>query len=519
MIGYGKRNQRRSSLLDRYGGQLGELVERDHAQAALLAAKQNAEDSAEQTRQAMRETENANQALREEIDQRLKALADLEYLANHDGLTDLPNRNLFNERLSQVLDRANRSGESVALMFMDLDHFKDVNDTLGHQVGDELLREVSRRLVACVRAEDTVARLGGDEFALVQVGLNYPVDANVQAQRILSKLSEPIHVGSHKLFTSGSIGITVFPGDSDTAEQLQKNADLAMYLAKEDQHNTFRFFDAELNAVVKRRSFLEQQLRNALEYDQLMVFYQPKVSIKTGLPVGAEALIRWLHPEQGMVSPAEFIPVAERTGIINQIGEWTLREACTQFKKWHDAGYDDMLLAVNLSAAQFNLRDIPSLIREVLDDVGYDAKKLELEITETAVMNDMRDAIDVLNQLHDIGVSLSIDDFGTGYSSLSYLRQLPVNRIKIDRSFIAEIDTTAAAAAIARAVVTLGQSLGLEVVAEGVETASQLQYLKDINCDEAQGFLYSRPVPPEEFELYIRESLAGQKSQSRSSLV
>ena len=264
MIGYGKRNQRRSSLLDRYGGQLGELVERDHARAALLAAKQNAEDSAEQTRLAMRETENANQALREEIDQRLKALADLEYLANHDGLTDLPNRNLFNERLSQVLDRAKRSGESVALMFMDLDHFKDVNDTLGHQVGDELLREVSRRLVACVRAEDTVARLGGDEFALVQVGLNYPVDANVQAQRILSKLSEPIHVGSHKLFTSGSIGITVFPGDSDTAEQLQKNADLAMYLAKEDQRNTFRFFDAELNAVVKRRSFLEQQLRNAL---------------------------------------------------------------------------------------------------------------------------------------------------------------------------------------------------------------------------------------------------------------
>ena len=506
MIGYGNRNQRRSSLLDRYGGQLGELVERDPDQAALLAAKQNAEVSAEQTRQAMRETENANQALREEIDQRLQALADLEYLANHDGLTDLPNRNLFNERLSQVLDRAKRSGESVALMFMDLDHFKDVNDTLGHQVGDELLREVGRRLVSCVRAEDTVARLGGDEFALVQVGLNYPVDANVQAQRILSKLSEPIHVGSHKLFTSGSIGITVYPGDSDTAEQLQKNADLAMYLAKEDQRNTFRFFDADLNAVVKRRSFLEQQLRNALEYDQLMVFYQPKVSIESGRPCGAEALIRWLHPEQGMVSPAEFIPVAERTGIINQIGEWTLRKACAQFKSWHDAGFDDLLLAVNLSAAQFNLRDVPVMVREILDDVGYDPSKLELEITETAVMNDMRDAVEVLNQLHDIGVSLSIDDFGTGYSSLSYLRQLPVNRIKIDKSFIAEVDTADAAAAIARAVVTLGQSLGLEVVAEGVETASQLQYLKEIQCDEAQGYLYSRPVPPEEFELYIRES-------------
>jgi diguanylate cyclase (GGDEF)-like protein len=509
MIGYGRNNRRRESLLDRYGGQMGELLERDHAQAALLAAKQDAEQSAEQTRDAMQDTEIANRALREEIDQRLKALADLEHLANHDALTDLPNRNLFNERLAQVLDRAKRSGESVGLMFMDLDHFKDVNDTLGHHVGDELLCEVGRRLVSCVRAEDTVARLGGDEFALIQVGLNYPVEADIQAKRILGAMSEPIHVGSHKLFTSGSIGITVYPADGDNAEQLQQNADLAMYLSKEDQGNTFRFFDADLNAVVERRSFLEQQLRNALEFEQLMVFYQPKVSIKTGKPVGAEALIRWLHPEQGMVSPNEFIPVAERTGVINQIGEWTLRKACRQFKQWHDAGYEDLLLAVNLSAVQFRLRDIPAMIGEILEETGYDPANLELEITETAVMTDMRDAIEVLNQLHEVGVSLSIDDFGTGYSSLSYLRQLPVNRIKIDRSFIAEVDTTDTAAAIARAVVTLGQSLGLGVVAEGVETEAQLEYLREIECDEAQGFFYSRPVPPEEFELYLKEGLAG----------
>ncbi len=491
---------------------MGDLVERQHARAALLAAKQNAESSAEQTRTAMQETERANRALRDEMDQRLKALADLEYLANHDPLTDLPNRNLFNERLDQVLDRARRSGEAVALMFLDLDHFKDVNDTLGHQVGDELLREIGRRLVSSVRAEDTVARLGGDEFALIQVGLNYPADANIQAQRILRGLSEPVHVGSHKLFTTGSIGITVFPSDAETAEQLQQNADLAMYLAKDDRRNTYRFFDADLNSLAERRTFLEQQLRGALEYDQLMVYYQPKVAISDGAPVGAEALLRWLHPEQGLVPPSDFIPVAEKTGMIGELGEWTLRQACTQFKVWHDAGYDHLTLAVNVSAAQFSMLDVPRMVRGVIDATGYDPTKLELEITETAVMNDVRNAVEVLSDLHSIGVSLSIDDFGTGYSSLSYLRQLPVDRIKIDRSFIAEVDTADTAAAIARAVVNLGQSLGLEVVAEGVETESQLEYLRQINCDEAQGFLYSRAVPADEFEIYLKEQIGPPKN-------
>jgi diguanylate cyclase (GGDEF)-like protein len=483
-------------------------VERQHAKAALVSAKQNAEAAADQTRVAMQETERANRALRDEMDQRLKALADLEYLANHDPLTHLPNRNLFNERLAQVLDRARRSGEAVALMFLDLDHFKDVNDTLGHQVGDELLGEIGRRLVSSVRAEDTVARLGGDEFAIIQVGLNYPADANIQAQRILGGLSEPVHVGSHKLFTTGSIGITVFPGDADSAEQLQQNADLAMYLAKDDRRNTYRFFDADLNSLAERRTFLEQQLRSALEYDQLMVYYQPKVAISDGTPVGAEALLRWLHPEQGLVPPSDFIPVAEKTGMIGALGEWTLRQACTQFKRWHDAGYDDLTLAVNISAAQFSLLDVPQMVRGVLDETGYDPHMLELEITETAVMSDMRNAADVLTEFHGIGVSLSIDDFGTGYSSLSYLRQLPVNRIKIDRSFVAELDTVDTAAAIARAVVNLGQSLGLEVVAEGVETESQLEYLRQINCDEAQGFLYSRAIPADEFELYLKEQFS-----------
>ena len=503
------RNQprRRQSLLERYGGQLGELVERQRARAALETARQNAETAAEQTRAAMKETERANRALRDEMSQRLKALADLEYLANHDPLTDLANRNLFNERLDQVLDRARRTGETVALMILDVDHFKDVNDTLGHQVGDELLRVIGKRLAASVRAEDTVARLGGDEFALIQVGLNYPTDADVQAERILRALAEPVHVGNHKLFPMGSIGITVFPSDADTAQKLQQNADLAMYRAKTDRRSSYRFFDADLNSLSERRSFLEQQLRGALDYDQLMVYFQPKVSIRSGKPVGAEALLRWMHPEQGMIPPSEFIPIAEKTGMIAALGEWTLMRACRQFKQWHDAGYDQLRLAVNLSAAQFSLLDVPDMVRRVTRTTGFDPAKLELEITETAVMSDLHNAVEVLTDLHQVGVNLSIDDFGTGYSSLSYLRQLPVNRIKIDRSFIAEVDTADAAATIARAVVNLGQSLGLEIVAEGVESAAQLAYLREINCDEAQGYYYSEPIPANAFERYLREQL------------
>ncbi len=501
------RNQprRRQSLLERYGGQLGELVERQRARAALETARQNAETAAEQTRAAMKETERANRALRDEMSQRLKALADLEYLANHDPLTDLANRNLFNERLDQVLDRARRTGEAVALMILDVDHFKDVNDTLGHQVGDELLRVIGKRLAASVRAEDTVARLGGDEFALIQVGLNYPTDANVQAERILRALAEPVHVANHKLFPMGSIGITVFPSDADTAQKLQQNADLAMYRAKADHRSSYRFFDADLNSLSERRNFLEQQLRGALDYEQLMIYFQPKVSIRHGKPVGAEALLRWMHPEQGMIPPSEFIPVAEKTGMIAELGEWTLTHACRQFKQWHDAGYAQMKLAVNLSAAQFSLLDVPDMVRRVTSETGFDPTKLELEITETAVMSDLHNAVEVLTDLHEVGVNLSIDDFGTGYSSLSYLRQLPVNRIKIDRSFIAEVDTADTAATIARAVVNLGQSLGLEIVAEGVESAEQLAYLREINCDEAQGYYYSEPIPADAFEKYLRE--------------
>ena len=485
------------SMLERYTSQLGDLVERRHREAALMSAKDEAERAAEAAR-------TANRALQQEMEQRLEALAHLEHVANHDALTGLPNRNLFNNRLEQVLASARRTAMPVALMILDLDHFKSVNDSLGHAVGDDLLKAVAHRLAECVRGQDTVARLGGDEFAIIQVGLNYPADAYIQAQRILDALVDPFEIGTHKLFSSTSIGITVAPGDADTAEQLQRNADLAMYQAKEEQRNTFRFFDAELNAAVQRRLFLEQELRIALTDDQFLVYYQPKVKLKERTLAGAEALIRWKHPEKGMVSPAEFIPVAERTGTISTIGEWMLYQSCKQFKQWQTEGKAPLVVAVNLSAVQFRERDIPATVREVLAETKLPPTCLELEITETAVMNDMRGAVDVLVDLHAIGVNLSIDDFGTGYSSLSYLRQLPVNKIKIDRSFTVEVDRFEAAAAIARAVVMLGKSLNLSVVAEGIENEEQLRFLVELDCEEGQGALFNMPLPPAEYAAYAR---------------
>ncbi|MGB0747917.1 MAG: putative bifunctional diguanylate cyclase/phosphodiesterase [Magnetospiraceae bacterium] len=476
------RNRRSSdsSYLERYGSQLSLLSERHHREAALT----------------------------EQVNRRQQAMADLEHLANHDPLTGLPNRNLFNDRLQKLVSASRRSGRTVGLMYLDLDHFKDVNDTLGHAVGDALLIAVSHRLQSCVRDEDTVARLGGDEFGIIQVGLDYPIDARVQARRILAALEKPFPIDEHNLFTGTSIGITVCPQDADSSEQLQKNADLAMYLAKDEQRNTFRFFDSELNARARRRSYIEQQLRTAVDDGHFAVYLQPKILLKENRVVGAEALARWHHPEQGMISPEEFIPISERTGLINSIGEFMLRNACQQFADWHkDERLPKLALAVNLSAAQFMNRDIPKLVSEVLAETGLPAEFLELEITESAVMQDLRNAVEVLQRLNDLGVSLSIDDFGTGYSSLSYLRQLPVKRMKIDRSFITEVDTDSSSAAIARAVISLGKSLNLEIVAEGVEKQTQATYLRDLDCDEAQGFLYGRPMEPDDFLALVLDSM------------
>ncbi len=500
-----RQNQRPNSLLERYGGQMGALMEQRLQEAALLAAKQNAEQSADSAIAAQRETQEANEALVEEMRQRKRAMSDLEHLANHDPLTELPNRNLFNNRLAGLLNRARRDKQHVGLMLLDLDHFKNVNDTLGHIVGDELLQAVAVRLDNSIRAQDMLARLGGDEFALIQVGLNYPADAHIQAERLLRALGEVFEIGDHRLYSGASIGITVYPDDGDNVEQLLQNADMAMYKAKDEQRNSFRFFDATLNETVHRRNFLETELRAAIDAEELMIYFQPKIDLRTNTVAGAEALVRWKHHEEGMISPEEFIPVAERSGLVNPLGEWMLRQACQHLRAWADDNLPAVKVAVNLSAVQFRDRDIPKLVSEMLSEAGVEPALLELEVTESAVMHDIQNAVSVLLQLHDLGISLSIDDFGTGYSSLSYLRQLPVNRLKIDKSFIAEVDTSKSAAAIALAIIMMGQSLELEIVAEGVETKPQLDYLREVGCEEVQGYYFGRPMPAEEFEAFIKD--------------
>ncbi len=502
-MAYARPGGRPKTLMERYGDRMGNLIERHLQEAALLAAKQRAESAANEAIEARQETEEANVALKHEMEQRLKAIDELEYLANHDPLTDLPNRNLFNRNLQSLIDRNGQDERHIALMILDLDNFKDVNDTLGHTVGDDLLNAVATRLANCIRAQDILARLGGDEFALIQVGLNQPVDAHIQAERLLRALGEVFVIGDHKLYSGASIGITLFPDDGQTVAQLLQNADMAMYKAKEQSRNSFRFYDNELNDTVLRRNFIEVELRNAIEKEQLMIYFQPKIDIKGDRVIGAEALVRWDHEDEGMISPEEFIPVAERSGLINPIGEWMLRQACLHLHNWTERGLPRAKVAVNLSSVQFRDRDIPKLVSGLLGETGVDPVDLELEVTESAVMHDIRNAVGVLTELHNIGISLSIDDFGTGYSSLSYLRKLPVHRLKIDKSFVSEVDESKTAEAIARAVVVMGQSMGLEVVAEGVENAEQLQLLREMGCDEVQGFYFGRPMPNDEFEKFL----------------
>jgi len=499
-----RQNQKPNSLLDRYGSQMGALTERHLKDAALLAAKQNAEKSAVSAIAAQREAEQVSSALRDEMQHRKQAMADLEHLANHDPLTDLPNRHQFNTRLSGLLSRAEHNGKRVAMMLLDLDNFKNVNDTLGHLVGDQLLKAVAIRLQNGIRAQDMLVRLGGDEFALVQVGLNYPVDAHIQAERLLRGLGEVFEIGDHKLFTGASIGITVFPDDGDGVEQLLQNADMAMYKAKAEKRNNFCFFDTSLNDVVHRRNFLETELRQAIENEELLIYFQPKIQLRTNTVAGAEALVRWPRKDEGMISPEEFIPVAERSGLVNPLGEWMLKQACAHLRRWADENLAPVKVAVNLSAVQFRDRDIPMLVSEMLAEAGVEPALLELEVTESAVMNDIQNAVEVLAELDRAGISLSIDDFGTGYSSMSYLRELPVHRLKIDKSFVSEVDENKAAGAIARAIITMGQAMELEIVAEGVETKAQLEYLREAGCDEVQGYYFGRPMPAVEFEEFIR---------------
>ncbi|MBV6749613.1 EAL domain-containing protein [Pseudomonas chlororaphis] len=423
---------------------------------------------------------------------------ELTQLALHDTLTGLPNRVLLADRIDQAMHKATAEGSCFALMFIDLDGFKPVNDAFGHHMGDQLLREVALRLRDDLRSQDTLARIGGDEFVLL-VQLAEPDDALQVASRQVGLISQPFRVAGHDLLISASIGIVLYPGNGQTAEELLMNADAAMYHAKGAGKNGHSFFDASMNSNARKQLQLLQDLRQALEQQQFRLFYQPKFDALKGTPVGAEALLRWEHPEEGLLLPDRFITLAEKTGLIIPIGEWVLDEACRQMRLWYEQGYQHWRIAVNLSALQFCHVGLVDSVAGALARHQLPANSLTLEITETTAMSDADASMEVLQKLSDMGVDLSIDDFGTGYSSLMYLKRLPANELKIDRGFVRDLEHDSDDAAIVSAIVALGQALGLRIVAEGVETDMQQSFLTRLGCDSLQGYLLGHPLPAEKF--------------------
>jgi len=450
-------------------------------------------------------------AIIQDITVRKHAEARLVYLANYDTLTDLPNRVLLHQRLGRAIEEAEHNERLVAVLFIDLDRFKVINDTLGHDIGDELLKVVARRLTDSVRPGDTVARYGGDEFVTVLANVAHIDDVTRVAHKILGKLSPSITIAGRELFVTPSIGITLFPFDDRKGEALLRNADTAMFHAKEHGGNTFQFYTAELNERVQRRLTIETSLRHALERNEFMLYYQPQIDIATGRILAAEALLRWNHPEWGLVLPNEFIPLAEETGLILPIGEWVLREACAQAMAWHQAGHA-LRMAVNLSGRQLSQKNLVDLVERVLAQCGLGRGLLELEITESLLMQDLEQTAATLDMLAELGISVSMDDFGIGYSSLSYLKRLPIDAIKIDQSFVRDITSDPDDAAIVQAIIAMAHSLDIKVIAEGVETAEQLAFLEHHGCDGLQGYLISRPVSPQQFS-----DLLGQDRQKRSA--
>jgi len=428
------------------------------------------------------------------------ANAELQHLVLHDALTKLPNRLLLEDRIQQAVEECRRGGGRCALLFVDLDRFKTLNDSLGHFAGDAVLRIVADRLRATVRREDTVSRLGGDEFVVLVKHLVSGEDAGELARKIIDALALPFVVDEHELRIGSSIGISVHPEHGDTAVRLISNADAAMYHVKKSGRSSVAFFTPEMSTFFPSRLTLENELRAALEKNQLVVHYQPKVDVGSGRVVGMEALVRWQHPQRGLVAPSEFIPFAEETGLIVPLGAWVLKEACRQNREWQRRGFGDTVVAVNISGVQFQQPDLVETVRQALAASGLAPRYLELEITESVVMEDAPTAILMLEQLHRMGVGLSIDDFGTGYSSLSYLKRFPIQTLKIDQSFIKDISASADDAAIVRAIVALAHGLRLRVVAEGVEHADQLEFLRSLGNDEYQGYLYSRPLPASQIE-------------------
>ncbi len=440
-----------------------------------------------------------------DITDRKHAQEQMEYQAYHDSLTGLPNRLLFRDRISVALAHAKRAGRGAAVMFLDLDQFKLVNDTLGHTVGDRLLQAIGSRLVHCVRAEDTVARMGGDEFTILLADLSDRRAASPVAQKVLEAVRHPVHVDQHELYVTTSIGIAMYPDDGGDAETLLKNADRAMYRAKDLGRDNFQYATPAHFDMADTRLALERSLHHAIERTEFEVQYQPMVEIATGRVVGAEALVRWRHPEHGLMQPEEFIPLAEETQLIVPLGAWVLRTACAQMKAWHDAGHPWLRIAVNLSPRQFQDQQLVTTVEAILSEVRFPPAYLDLEITESTAMQNAEMSLSILNRLKEMGIRISIDDFGTGYSSLSYLKRFPIDTVKIDQDFVR--DLTSDDAAIISAVISMARALNLRVIAEGVETEEQLAFLRREQCSEMQGFLFSEPLSAAEFEKALRRSV------------
>ena len=453
-----------------------------------------------------------------DITERKRAELRLMQLANFDTLTGLPNRVLFHDRLARALVKAHRSKKQVALLFLDLDRFKTINDSLGHYAGDELLKSVAERLRHSAREEDTVARLGGDEFTIIIEDINHSEDASIVARKVLEVMGQPFNLDSHEVFVTTSVGIAIYPVDGDNSDDLLKNADTAMYRAKEEGRNGYRFYTADMNAKAVEHLIMESSLRHALERNEFEVHYQPQMDLHSRELMGFEALLRWRHPELGLLYPSQFMSSAEDTGLIVGIGEWVLHQACAQAAAWQQQGLPPLRVAVNLSGRQFREDNLVESVARALRESKLTPHLLELEITESFLLDNIASASITLNRLHDLDVQISMDDFGTGYSSLSYLKRFPLNSLKIDQSFVRDITTDPDDAAIAEAIIALAKTLRLRVMAEGVETDEQLYFLRTRGCDLVQGYLISRPLPADQVLSWYHATHAERASFEQQAL-
>ena len=443
-------------------------------------------------------------SLVQDITERLNTERTIHYMAHHDALTGLPNRRLMQDRLTQAIMAARRKQRHVAVLFLDLDRFKVVNDTLGHDTGDFILKDVSRRLVSCVREVDTVSREGGDEFVIILPDLEAPESARVVADKILREMSRPVEIGGQEIHITPSIGISHYPNDATDVQQLLKHADNAMYQAKDSGRNTVRFFTNDLNFLLSKRLEIESRLRKAIEHEEFFLRYQPQVEIDTGRITGMEALIRWNDPQKGEVFPKDFIFVAEELGLIVPIGEWVFQTACRQLRSWEQDGLPEVTISINISPRQFMSRRLVSTLLGIVRDTGADPRRIELEITETMIMRNLEQSIETLTQLRSVGMKVAMDDFGVGYSSLGQLKRLPATSMKIDRSFIMNVPDDASSGSITEAIIAMAKRLKLRVIAEGVETRAQLEFLRANHCEAFQGFLFSRPVTALEATAMLR---------------